>query len=353
MRVFTRELKAARGAGQAIHCDFFLSADEHGLALVVDNFDHKETAFRSDNDVYVMIRATKPEARHGKTLEVKAVGRMLGVKAFRVVTPRMIQEKTLDAFCRRHALWIKQLNLRGPDDIGITSGTIRFRWVSTDLADLEPRLKAFAGFVHAMVGTPDPAPTRVLFQREWQLKRPPKSKALTATSAHRLGGTFGCTVACAECGEATNLIAQLDLSDPCLPKTAMGRIKLPVFSCLACLDWGPAFYELSGAQPKPVRADGRVLKGSELPGNDEDLSPQPLTLCLTPKGKKIGRTSKLGGSPVWVQTAQTPSCPRCKHRMTFLMQLASNAEFTFGDAGLLYAFVCPKCKIVASLIQSH
>jgi hypothetical protein len=264
----------------------------------------------------------------------------------------MLPEKTLDTFCRRHASWIKQLKLSGPDDIGIMSDMIRFRWVSTDLVDLEPRLKAFAGLVHEMVGTPDPASSPVLFQREWRLKRPAKSKALKATSAHRFGGTFGCTVACAECGEATNLIAQLDLSDPALPKTAMGRIQLPVFSCLACLDWGPAFYDLSGAQPKLVRADGRVLKGRKLPKNEEDLSPQPLALSLIPKGKRRRWISKLGGSPSWVQPADTPSCPKCKHRMTFVLQLASNADVTFGDAGLLYAFVCPKCKVVASLIQS-
>jgi len=67
-----------------------------------------------------MIRASKPEPRHGKAQEVKAVGRMLGVKAFRVANPVMIQEKPIVAFCRRHALRIRQLKLRGPEDIGIT-----------------------------------------------------------------------------------------------------------------------------------------------------------------------------------------------------------------------------------------
>ncbi len=298
-----------------------------------------------------MIRASKPEPRHGKSKEVRAVKRMLGVKAFRVMNPGTIQEEPVKAFCRQHADLIKKLKLRGSEDIGITPSFVRFRWVGTDPVFLRPRLEAFAHLIQEISGTPKPDP--LLFQSEWRLQRVPKSKAPKVTVAHQIGGTLLRAVGCPDCDEATNLIAELDLADPALPRTAMGRIKLPVFSCLACLDWGPAFYDISGNQPTALDENGRILKQKKLVENEEALNPRPFAISLMGKDGKTGRVSKVGGSPKGLQTSATPACPKCQGTMAFVMQLASDSQVEFGDAGLLYTFVCPKCKVVASLIQSH
>ena len=50
---------------------------------------------------------------------------------------------------------------------------------------------------------------------------------------------------------------------------------------------------------------------------------------------------------------ETPGCPKCEKPMAFVLQLASDARISYDDMGMLYAFVCPECKIAASLVQSH
>jgi hypothetical protein len=50
---------------------------------------------------------------------------------------------------------------------------------------------------------------------------------------------------------------------------------------------------------------------------------------------------------------ETPDCPKCEAAMAFMLQLASDSRIACGDAGMLYAFACPECKVIASLAQSH
>ena len=51
----------------------------------------------------------------------------------------------------------------------------------------------------------------------------------------------------------------------------------------------------------------------------------------------------VGGYPRWVQADATPTCPRCGRWMELLVQIDSEraAGITWGDAGLVYLFVCP------------
>jgi hypothetical protein len=52
----------------------------------------------------------------------------------------------------------------------------------------------------------------------------------------------------------------------------------------------------------------------------------------------------VGGYPHWVQSDATPICPGCGQRMELLAQIDSEraAGITWGDAGLVYLFVCPE-----------
>lgn len=85
-------------------------------------------------------------------------------------------------------------------------------------------------------------------------------------------------------------------------------------------------------------------------------------------GNELGQRSKLGGSPNWVQTDQTPTCPRCGKEMRFVGQLDSlehqnkanphsikalsrQQHFMFGDVGLIYLFFCFDCCATQAIFQ--
>jgi len=70
----------------------------------------------------------------------------------------------------------------------------------------------------------------------------------------------------------------------------------------------------------------------------------------------VADTTKIGGMPMWIQTNETPSCPKCKGAMGFIAQLAAELDgplpadalwgdsryrfFNFGDVGTGYLFLC-------------
>ena len=78
-----------------------------------------------------------------------------------------------------------------------------------------------------------------------------------------------------------------------------------------------------------------------------------MVLAPVPAGKKPSRKSKLGGAPSWIQLEERPDCPKCEKPMGFFLQLASNSDVMFGDMGMLYAFACPRCRVLATLVQSY
>lgn len=328
-----------------------LTGDEHGFALVLYHFQHKDEKFRRAHGAYVMIRATRPESRHGETREIKAVRKALGVRAFQVTGRHMILDSCVLAFCRKHQERLMQLKLRGADDIGVYSSAIRFRWVARDPAEMHPRFLAFAHLMQELIATPTPQPQ--FFTREWILKSSRRSEARLPKGRHSFGGKLPHPVRCPHCGSATNLMARVDLSDPALPRTKMGRTHLPVFWCLDCLEWEPTFFDVSGPTPQPLDAVGRKVKTKRMKEGEDDLPERRVALVSVPSGKKAGRKSKIGGAPSWIQMDDRVDCPRCEKQMAFVLQLASNSHFEFDDMGLLYVFACPTCKITASLTQSH
>ena len=80
----------------------------------------------------------------------------------------------------------------------------------------------------------------------------------------------------------------------------------------------------------------------ELPGYEEEVDPSPddveIDEALRPRSG-----DKLGGWPAWVQGPEYPQCPRCKARMTVLLQLESNGltHHQFGDLGAGHLSQCP------------
>jgi len=146
-------------------------------------------------------------------------------------------------------------------------------------------------------------------------------------------------------------MVRVDLLDPALPKNKYCQVDFPVFWCLDCCEWGPMFFDLSKERVIPFGKGMLVAKALDF--SKSNLGLRSVSLMPVVADKKIGRKTKLGGSPAWIQGEQIPECPKCKHGMTFVLQLASNSQISFGDMGMLYAFVCPDCKVSATLIQSH
>lgn len=76
----------------------------------------------------------------------------------------------------------------------------------------------------------------------------------------------------------------------------------------------------------------------------------------------LGKRSKLGGEPQWIQEEEVVYCSSCKDEMKFVCQLDSidytgfvnsNVEYMFGDVGMIYTFFCFSCNTVESRFQSY
>ncbi len=330
-------------------CQFHVTAEANGV--VVFKLNYVDAELRHARRPGLVMGGDRPDPRQGRTGEAKAAGRLLGIPVWRLTGENEVPERFATSFCDRHKERLKQLALSGKEQVRIAGESAGFFWDGTDTKTMLPRLKSFASLLQDI--SRPPQSERRLMESEWLLKPAPKSSKAGQRALHSLGGIWPQPVACPNCGTTTNLMAQIDLSDPVLPKTSFGRGRLPVFWCLTCLEWDAAFFDLSSPVPKPIPTNGRKSKSGRIEAGQEDLEEQHVRLTAVPVGRQAGRKSKLGGSPAWIQLEATPDCPKCKRRMTFVLQLASDSHIAYSDMGLLYAFACPDCRITASLIQSH
>jgi len=83
----------------------------------------------------------------------------------------------------------------------------------------------------------------------------------------------------------------------------------------------------------------------------------------------LGLRTKLGGEPDWIQGDETPICPSCQQKMTFVAQIDSiedsnpynplrkdplaDKDYMFGDVGMIYVFFCFECCETASVFQCY
>lgn len=328
-------------------CQFHLRAKSLGASVFGMKFADAEFALR--NRGAITFSPEKPESRFGSMRPVAQATKALGTTVWRSPKTEGISDGFLKKFCTRQRDRFRELKLSGDEGVSVHAQAITSRWAHMDFDSLKPRLKIFADFITSICRKAEAQ--RQLFSKEWLLKAAPKSADKTSAPEHSFGGKFDPPVACPECGNATNLMAQIDLSDPALPKTALKGMKLPVFWCLDCLEWDPAFFDLSGSAPRALDSKGKIIAKKPKGNGEEDLPSR--AVILAPVEKKAGLKSTVGGAPNWIQMDGTPDCPKCERPMAFALQLASDSRIAFGDMGLLYAFVCPECKTGASLVQSH
>lgn len=331
-------------------CQFFSKADITGA--LVANLHYKAAELKHAAVPGLIFSGEQtpldPYSTPGKKVKVKSASDLLGITVRRASGGQAVPEKFIMDFCKRHREFFKQLNLSDQEQVGITSEITRFYWTGTDGKAVLARFNLFESFVKE-ISTP-PLPERLLVKTEWLIRLAPKAGGAKSAGRHMLGGALTKPVACPHCGLATNLMAQLDLSDPVLPKTALGRRKFPVLWCMNCGEWDAAFFDISGTTPKPLAGiSSKAANGC----GEEDLPEHRAILAPVPSGKKAGHKSKLGGSPTWIQSETIPDCPKCKKPMAFILQLASDSRISYCDMGMLYSFSCPDCQMSASLIQSH
>ena len=68
----------------------------------------------------------------------------------------------------------------------------------------------------------------------------------------------------------------------------------------------------------------------------------------------IGKRSKIGGCPDFIQGEDWPLCSCCGKRMSFYSQLDSiGDDLCIADCGMIYVFICFDCYETKSFVQSY
>jgi hypothetical protein len=116
------------------------------------------------------------------------------------------------------------------------------------------------------------------------------------------------------------------------------------------------------------RGEPAKIGNTQIIENYHDLAIKNTKICFaeTPNrwtyqswGSSNGRENlfRLGGEPIWIQSAQVLTCPICNEKMDFLMQLDTdlpdieNGEVYFGSGGICYVFWCDQSKVSGYLVQ--
>jgi len=322
-------------------------------ALYLDRVRYLVPGLGTDRFPVVVIGHGKPplQACHQPTKLASAASKQLGLQVYSSLSARDPAQKPLAAVCRLLAPALRRFALAQGEFLVFGRHLTSFAWSDLSIESSLSRLEQYATFLTAIVRAPQA--DRRLFEGEWLLKPAPSPSAGSAPAPHLFGGTITPPIACPHCSHAANPIIRIDLTDPSLPRTPLPHPSLPVTWCFECGEWDATFHDISRATPVPRPAAGKAAPTAVLPAATSDLPPRPMVLVPLPAGKKAGRKSKLGGAPSWVQSDDTPDCPACTKPMAFVLQMASDSKISYADMGILYAFACPECRILASLIQSH
>src|SRR6185295_8510701 len=127
-------------------------------------------------------------------------------------------------FVQQHQQTLTALNLATGNKLRVGPNSLSLFFPNLDAAAVMANLKLLAELIGAI--SREPKPARRMFDREWILKTISKPNA--QSPEYTFGGELLALVVCNFCGERTNLMAQIDLSDSALPKTASGKKKLPI-----------------------------------------------------------------------------------------------------------------------------
>jgi hypothetical protein len=274
-----------------------------------------------------------------------------GMDVYSSLKPKDELEDSLITFCSRLKSEFQKLALQPGEHLHFSDNFAAFVWRDFEPEQTITRLQLFADLLAKLVRAPQPE--RRLFELEWLIKPALKTAIQTAAPCHRFGGAPDMEICCPHCSAPTDPIIQIDLGDPQLPSCILEHSPLPVHWCLECGEWDATFL------PLPHKSTHRLKPSCEPfdaqgPSDDKQKLPvRRMKLIPVASGKKAGRKSKIGGSPSWIQQDETPDCKSCLQPMSFALQMTSDRSISYGDVGVLYAFVCLDCRHVATVVQSH
>jgi hypothetical protein len=161
---------------------------------------------------------------------------------------------------------------------------------------------------------------------------------------------------CAICGGGLHHLITL----PQIPGRAFGTIgSLTIATCLSCLGWSEPVLSFEHDAAAAPRATGFTGSRRAPEFLAQGLRPATVHLSATPARWKRQRwedadgqnLNRVGGRPTWIQDPEMFKCPRCRKRMTFLLQLDSELptldgqRWRWGSGGVLFVFWCGSCRI--------
>jgi hypothetical protein len=172
-------------------------------------------------------------------------------------------------------------------------------------------------------------------------------KSGNGDTTHAFGGTLDHNLKCRNCKSPIHLLLTIDTRAFALKLRPLGRRDFRIVYCLNCMSFPGLLY----IDYSKLRL--RVIRQEKAQSFNEDGPIPARKVTLTPLEPATRSASKIGGTPNWIQDPEVPDCPRCRKPMAFLAQLKSMPDLSFVDEGTLYTFVCTRCKVSASLVQSH
>ena len=160
---------------------------------------------------------------------------------------------------------------------------------------------------------------------------------------------------CVNCPHPLHLLLQVDLSDPQLGVSIPGLSFLHVLACLnsrgsysteyRAIRESPAIENLGQIEEQTSRDYPDVL-----PERRVELVP-----LAGPQPDEDDKRHQLGGTPFWVQSSYSPACRTCGKPMKVFAAIDTDdtLAISFGDMGMLYAYVCPECFVLATTAQYY
>ncbi len=160
---------------------------------------------------------------------------------------------------------------------------------------------------------------------------------------------------CGLCNRFLTILFDCNLADKRLAFLASGFSRLRIITCDRCTIFTTIYGlvdERGGARWSPDTCKPTVDVSFEMPEYPQGslvLGSQRRTPFEAHQFLG-GGGSQIGGYPMWIQNAEYPSCPHCGQLMRFIGQVVLDEVERFTE-GIIYAFLCVKCKVSATTYE--
>lgn len=243
---------------------------------------------------------------------------------------------------------VRDLQLGPGESLTILSQQITARLRAGDDARLQARFEALGRLFRTNTRTAE-EPAVTLEPRWLALGEPGED---VAAAPHRFGGSVEGNPRCRNCERPLHQLLRLDTASAPLDAALKELPPLPIATCLNCQALSSPLVLAHDGSGWAVREQAAADTFDDFP---EALPERPVRAEASgPARRESKRGHRLGGRPDWLQSDETPDCPGCDEPMAFLAQLETDDRLgvQFGDDGRLYGFVCPRCVMVAAVMQA-